>query len=235
MHFLVRINRGPLPDGELAAYSRRIAACLSCNGFCHANGDPIEAHNVAEASIGRLSQSNFDDVTDFHFKFDVPTSPVPAWLDLQAMQFRTRFLQEELDEFGEAYLDGDLNKAFDALLDLAYVAFGTAHMMGLPWQQGWDRVQDANMRKVRASSAYDARSTRKSTLDVVKPEGWKAPDHGDLVRPDDGKPVPTFVTADRALVYGPRPASAEQTDLERAQRAFVYGVDPGTVKPAEGL
>ena len=39
---------------------------------------------------------------------------------------------------------------YDALIDLTYVAMGTAYMMGLPWQDLWDEVQRANMSKVRA-------------------------------------------------------------------------------------
>ena len=89
------------------------------------------------------------DVKAFQSKFDIPMAPVPAFLDQAAEQFRTKFLQEELDEFKEACQHQDLAKAFDALLDLAYVVHGTALMMGLPWDKGWAEVQRANMQKVR--------------------------------------------------------------------------------------
>jgi predicted HAD superfamily Cof-like phosphohydrolase len=62
----------------------------------------------------------------------------------------------------------------DALVDIVYVAMGTAYMMGLPWQQLWDEVQRSNMDKVRASDA--SQSKRKNSLDVVKPQGWVGPD-----------------------------------------------------------
>jgi len=38
----------------------------------------------------------------------------------------------------------------------------------------WNEVQRANMSKVRASS--ESQSKRGSSLDVIKPEGWRGPD-----------------------------------------------------------
>lgn len=65
----------------------------------------------------------------------------------------------------------------DALADLVYVALGTAHLMRLPFDAVWAEVQRANMAKERATGADDPRSKRRHSLDVVKPPGWKAPDH----------------------------------------------------------
>lgn len=62
----------------------------------------------------------------------------------------------------------------DGLIDLVYVALGTAHLHGFPWDALFDEVQRANMSKVRATHAEQSR--RKSTLDVVKPEGFQPPD-----------------------------------------------------------
>jgi predicted HAD superfamily Cof-like phosphohydrolase len=138
----------------------------------------------------RVGLTNFDDVEAFHIKFGVPLAGAPSFLDREANEFRVKFMQEELDEFREDYANGDMLKAADALVDLVYVAMGTASMMGLPWQQLWDEVQRANMSKVRASGADDARSVRKSALDVVKPEGWKGPDHRAAL--GDGANWPTF-------------------------------------------
>ena len=117
--------------------------------------------------------SNFDDVGWFHKKFDLPVSQgVPREVSEDLLKFRTKFMQEELDEFATATTAAD---QFDALLDLVYVAMGTAHMMGFPWEAGWARVQQANMAKVRAS-ADASDSKRGSSWDVVKPAGWRAPD-----------------------------------------------------------
>lgn len=141
------------------------------------DGDGREPVVVPYYPVAVPRATNFQDVQAFHEKFAVPQAPQPAWLDVAATDFRAKFLQEELNEFGEAYADGDMVKAFDALMDLAYVAFGTAAMMGLPWQQGWELVQQANMSKVRAQ-ADGSDSKRGSALDVVKPVGFVPADVG---------------------------------------------------------
>lgn len=121
-------------------------------------------------------QTNFDDVADFHLKFCVPVSQAPALLDQKANDFRVNFLKEELKEYGDAYALNDLEGCADALVDLVYIAMGTAHMMGIPWQKIWDAVQTANMTK-RLAKPDGSDSKRGSPLDVVKPLGWVGPDH----------------------------------------------------------
>lgn len=95
-----------------------------------------------------------------------------------------------------------LPQVFDGLLDLAYVALGTAHMHRFPWAAGFAEVQRANMSKERASSSGDARSTRGHALDVVKPAGFRPPDvagalmaagwPGPRLPLPDGPPRPEF-------------------------------------------
>ena len=121
------------------------------------------------------TNNNLQDVAAFHEKFGVPHAKVPSFLDGHAQGFREKFMQEELDEFKDDCIAGNMEGAADALVDLVYVAMGTAHMMGLPWQKLWDEVQRANMSKMRAQTVGD--SKRGTLLDVIKPVGWRAPDH----------------------------------------------------------
>jgi predicted HAD superfamily Cof-like phosphohydrolase len=130
--------------------------------------------------------SNFGDVGKFHARFNLPHVNTYEQIgerpiDPDLMDFRVRFMEEELNEFKEGLAEGDHAKMFDALIDLTYVAMGTAHMQGYPWQQGWDRVQAANMAKVRAQSD-GSDSKRGSSFDVVKPKGWTPPDIKGLLR-----------------------------------------------------
>lgn len=118
--------------------------------------------------------SMWDDVCSFHHHFQIPQTDVPGFLSEELMTYRMEFLQEELDEFIEAYRNNDETKAWDALMDLVYVALGTAYMMNLPWDDGWFHVQRANMLKVRAQHADE--SKRNTAVDVIKPEGWVSPD-----------------------------------------------------------
>lgn len=157
----------------------------------------LDDHELSErdryASIGRAFMErvdqihydgvltlNFDDVGAFHERFDLPRSGEPSpphLLSKDVYEYRREFLREELEEFEQAVERGDLPEAFDALLDLAYVVFGTAHLMHLPWQAGWAEVQRANMAKVRAESAEESaeKTGRGHAYDVVKPEGWEPP------------------------------------------------------------
>ena len=153
-----------------------------------------------------MSQNDFDDVGEFHKKFELPYVSSrdnyeyhagPRCVSRELLEFRLKFMLEELLEFAEAHgytLDftdrwvflpngenvTDHAKAFDALIDLNYVSLGTAHLYGYPWHPGWEAVQIANMAKERCKRAED--SARGSTWDVIKPKGWKAPDIAGILR-----------------------------------------------------
>ena len=74
-----------------------------------------------------------------------------------------------------------LAEQFDAMLDLSIFALGTTERQGFPTNDGWKRVMSANMQKELAEKASD--SKRSFKIDLVKPEGWQAPDLTDLVKP----------------------------------------------------
>lgn len=127
--------------------------------------------------------NNFRDVGDFHRRFDLHASdiyPGPVEVPEEVLDFRVKFLEEELEEFKKGRAEGDHEQMFDALLDLVYVAMGTAHFLGYPWEDGWDEVQMANMAKVRAAKD-GSNSKRGSSFDVVKPEGWQPPQIGQVL------------------------------------------------------
>jgi predicted HAD superfamily Cof-like phosphohydrolase len=141
------------------------------------------------------------DITAMHNKYgfnapDKPTMPPRALLEM-----RINFLLEEWQEFVEAsgyhlpiidYFQlnkssksPDPAKMLDALTDLLVVLIGTSHLIGFcqPYdtkvslfEEAWDRVMRANMAKERG------RTSRGHDMDLVKPVGWSAPDHTDLVK-----------------------------------------------------
>lgn len=153
----------------------------------------------------------FNKVGEFHGKFGLPTThgTAPAFPDGGVLRFRLGFKIEELSELASACgmpdladrlaeLDQELKdpnsavssvfvsfqnleKAADALGDLKYVTDGTAHMLGIPFNEVFDEIQRANMAKERASGADDPRSTRPHALNVVKPAGWTAPNHAPIL------------------------------------------------------
>lgn len=117
-------------------------------------------------------------VHEFHQKFGLPLGTDDQLLgNMEAQEFRIKFMQEELDEFVEAMDNGDRVKMLDALLDLCYVAYGTALFMGVDpaqWHAGMHAVHSCNMAKERATRAEQ--SKRSTTFDVVKPAGWTGPE-----------------------------------------------------------
>ena len=112
-------------------------------------------------------------VREFSERFGIPIPPVPTQLNGEAFQYRLNFMHEELEEFAEAWGSNSIVDQADALVDLVYVALGTAAMMGLPWDQIFEAVHKANMQKVRALP--DDMESRHA-LDVRKPPGWTGPE-----------------------------------------------------------
>lgn len=115
------------------------------------------------------------DVAKFQDKFGQLVYNQPGHLTLRKLQERIQFLQEELDEFKKACDEQDLAEQADALVDIVYVALGTANMLGLPFDELWSDVQRANMAKVRGIGK------RGHLVDCIKPEGWVGPKTMDIL------------------------------------------------------
>ena len=115
------------------------------------------------------------DVAKFQLKFGQLVYKHPGHLTHRKLQERIDFLQEELDEFKKACDEQDLAEQADALVDLVYVALGTANMLGLPFDELWSDVQRANMAKKRGVGK------RGHLVDCIKPEGWVGPKTMDIL------------------------------------------------------
>lgn len=113
----------------------------------------------------------FKDVALFHEEIlhDF-ASPVPTLVSSEYTEERAKFLLEEVEEFMVAARLGDIVKTADALADIVYVALGAAYRMGLPFNEIWNAVQAANMRKQRGMTS------RGNKIDAIKPPGWVGPE-----------------------------------------------------------
>ena len=114
------------------------------------------------------------DIDSFHKKFKFEkneTVSIPENNEL--VNFRTSFLLEELTEYTQAITKKDTAAALDALVDIVYIALGTAWLFNLPFEKAWQEVQRANMSKIRTKSKSKKRGT---SFDVVKPKNWRPPD-----------------------------------------------------------
>ena len=112
-----------------------------------------------------------------HYGFFRSTKPKP--LVYNHMQFRLKFLQEELDETIAATKRNDLPEVIDGLIDLMYVAAGTLDLMGVDSQRHWDEVHRANMEKRVVQNPNT--SKRGFSIDLEKPEGWVPPNHNKIL------------------------------------------------------
>jgi len=124
-------------------------------------------HYAISMLIG--NDDELEDVRLFQKKFGQLNFTIPGHLTKRKLKERSDFLQEELDEFKQACQSQDLALQADALIDLVYVAKGTAVMLGLPWETLWDDVQRANMEKV------PGKTHRGHLVDAMKPPGWVGP------------------------------------------------------------
>jgi len=139
---------------------------------------------------------NFNDVREFHNKFSLVRNARPTKLTEEQLEDRIKFMFEEFKEFCDAsgivinYEQGgdlkvrpplfkkdqvqDIYGQADALIDLVYVAMGTAVMMGLPWQELWSDVHRANMEK-------ELRESVDHKAGIFKPENWQPPKTEEII------------------------------------------------------
>lgn len=115
------------------------------------------------------------DIIDLNKKFGFILNKNPTHLPQAILMRRFNFIQEELDEFLLAAKQQNMEEMADALVDIVYVAIGTAVMMGLPWDEMWDEVQRANMTKEKG------RTHRGHDDDLVKPKWWVGPQHKQIL------------------------------------------------------
>ena len=117
------------------------------------------------------------DIYDMHTKFGVRKAIEklsPEELN-EFLQFRIRFLEEELNETKKAAEEKDAEEVVDGLIDLCVVAIGTMDAFGVNAYQAWNKVQTANMAK--EVGIKESRPNKLGLPDLIKPEDWTPPSH----------------------------------------------------------
>lgn len=129
-----------------------------------------------------MSKNWFHDMKVMHQKYGVN-----KWMqaELQAdvdwkrlnkfMAFRLGMMQEELDETCNAFENKDAEEMVDGIIDLCVFAIGTLEVFGVDAEKAWDEVYKANMSK--EVGIKEGRPNPLGLPDLVKPEGWKGPNH----------------------------------------------------------
>jgi hypothetical protein len=139
------------------------------------------------------------DVEEFFTKFGWIYTGLPRSMPDDLQRFRLRLGREELGEY-EAHVSGlnvvlsgslfpsnqdheirfHLEEMLDAIVDLIYVKIGDALLHGFNLREAWRRVHRQNLLKELATSP--GQTLRDFRFDVIKPAGWIAPSHYDLVQ-----------------------------------------------------
>mgnify|MGYP000542157430 CR=1 FL=1 len=126
-----------------------------------------------------MSKDWVKDINDMHAKFGVH-----KWMDdnqseneklNKFLEFRLKFLAEELNETTLAFESKDPEEIVDGLIDLCVVAIGTLDAFGVDAYKAWDQVHNANMAK--EPGVKESRPNPLGLPDLIKPEGWNGPSH----------------------------------------------------------
>ena len=102
-------------------------------------------------------------VEAFHSRFDIPQidlTSIDATLD--ALRQRLSLLDEEVGEHARALNRGDIEDAVKEAVDVAYIALGTIHRLGM---DGFDACHEvAKKNDAKSPSAYSKRSATGKVL-----------------------------------------------------------------------
>jgi|TARA_B100000497_G_C7550683_1_gene332779 predicted HAD superfamily Cof-like phosphohydrolase len=139
-------------------------------------------YNIQNGKGLNMSENWVQDINDMHRKFGVHD-----WVSKQLvagdkeklqefLKFRIKFLQEELGETANAVDVKDPEEIVDGLIDLCVVAIGTMDAFGVDAHKAWNEIHNANMSK--ESGVKESRPNPLGLPDLIKPDGWKGPEHG---------------------------------------------------------
>lgn len=126
-----------------------------------------------------MSKDWVKDIAEMHSKFGVhdwveKNKDDPDLLK-KFLQFRVRFLREELEETAKAVDFEDEKEIVDGLIDLCVVAIGTLDAFAIDSHEAWDEVHDKNMQK--EPGVKPGRPNPLGLPDLIKPSGWEGPNH----------------------------------------------------------
>jgi len=118
-------------------------------------------------------------VREFQVSFGAPLPEKPRMLSKQRAALRQKLLQEEVDELKDSK---NLIDVADALADILYITFGTAHEYGLADRLTllFVEVHTSNMTKL----GEDGKPIYREDGKVLKPSGYRAPNLRPIIERD---------------------------------------------------
>jgi len=94
--------------------------------------------------------TNAEKVKEFMEAFGQEVKESPELADHKTACLRLKLILEEFEELEDAQAEGHLVGIADALSDLLYVVYGTAHTFGIPIDKCFNEVHNSNMSKLGA-------------------------------------------------------------------------------------
>lgn len=113
----------------------------------------------------------FEMVRDFHTAFGQRVGNKPEFPEHQERELRMRLMKEEFNEYNKAEDNNDITNLAVELADIIYIACGTAVSYGIPLDDVFNAIHQANMNKL-----VDGKVIRREDGKVKKPDGWKPAD-----------------------------------------------------------
>ena len=113
----------------------------------------------------------FEMVRDFHEAFGQRVGRRPNFPNAEERELRVKLMKEEFNEYNKAEDNNDITNLAVELADIIYIACGTAVSYGIPLDDVFNAIHQANMNKL-----VDGKVIRREDGKIKKPEGWQPAD-----------------------------------------------------------
>lgn len=119
-----------------------------------------------------MTKTMFEMVRDFHTAFGQRVGEKPELPDSEFERaLRIKLMKEEVNEYNKAEDNNDIVNLAVELADIIYIACGTAVSYGIPLDDVFNAIHQANMNKL-----IDGKVIRREDGKIKKPEGWQPAD-----------------------------------------------------------
>lgn len=118
-----------------------------------------------------MNKTMFEMVRDFHTAFGQRVGTKPELPDANERLLRMNLMTEEYREYNNAEANNDMTNLAVELADIIYIACGTAVSYGIPLDEVFNAIHQANMNKLT-----DGKVIRREDGKIKKPDGWQPAD-----------------------------------------------------------
>lgn len=125
-----------------------------------------------------MTKTMFEMVREFHTAFGQRVGEKPEFPDSEFERaLRIKLMTEEMKEYEQAEHNNDLNNLAVELADIIYIACGTAVSYGIPLDEVFNAIHQANMNKL-----VDGKVIRREDGKIKKPDSWQPADIAGILK-----------------------------------------------------